>query len=647
MAKLKTILLSTTLIVTSEALAEAPYKLNIAGFAGNNRNFVQSGAFLPIISSEEGLFFADIRAMKHVPHSKKKHKRIYSDDTYEFNFGLGYRHVINSDLVFGGVAYYDIRKAELKNTHLGQTTLNTHILSPTWQSNLNLYIPVGKSKISKTTNAATNQAKIINNDVYFRYKNQTITEHALKGVDFRISTVIPGLDSLRLGPVAYHFKGNKSMTGGGLEMKWAYNDSLDFESSITYDKIRKTNFIAGIRFTFASPQTNARSIDKLLSTRVERDIDLIANKRINNNDSYVQDPNFVVIKSNELNSINSSNLSTQDQSRNAQIVKKLLSVAANNGTVIVTDNNNDGDITVTDDIKIDINSLSQSIAASRSDTKIKLDKQTSEDDLRKNAVKSTKTTRENLVSLIATEQAIQDSNLQNKLLNDPNFRSQLIDQFSKLGSGQNASYYINLPGHGNVEVKRAGTVLVLNQNGQQYAVIGVDENNAMHHAATGNIPYSTWFTGSLDSSDGSVYQGLMRETFEESAGMLLVSQTEFDYAILNGHFMYDPRDKTLAIVKYDSANKHNINNLNNELASVKGKANISHSFKEMRHYHLVSVNELNTMNTAIGKNTHTNSHDATYRVNTVSGITNRILKQYADSFHRGGGMQAINKAIGK
>ena len=74
--QLKSLILATYVIFACQALAEAPFKFDVAGFAGNNRNFVQVGAFLPIMQNEDGLLFSDIRGMNHLLHFKKKKQSI-------------------------------------------------------------------------------------------------------------------------------------------------------------------------------------------------------------------------------------------------------------------------------------------------------------------------------------------------------------------------------------------------------------------------------------------------------------------------------------------------------------------------------------------------------------------------------------------
>jgi hypothetical protein len=655
--QLKLLIIFTYVIFAYQALAEAPFKLDVAGFAGNNRNFVQVGAFLPIIQNEDGLLFSDIRSMKHLSHFKKKNKNIYSEDTYEFNFGLGYRRILHQDLVFGGAAYYDIRKAQLKNVHFSQATLNFHILSQTWQSNLNLYAPIGKNKITKSSHVFTNKAKIVNNDVFFKYQDQSITEKAMKGIDFRVSTIMPNIDSIRLGTVAYYFQGNKSFVGGGPEINFAFNDSINIESSITYDKLRKANFILGIRFTFPSSKINkARPIDKLLSTKVARDIDLVTSTKTTNFLTQERQDNAIALNRKQLTGINDPSKLNE----NKELVSKLLLVVDNDGQIILSD---DGEnITLNDTNKFEAKSLAKSIAAAKSIANVKLDNNASAKQLVDDAINLSQETIEQIINLVAAEQVIQEqfgfntifiSNQSVTVASNQKFLDSLIKKFSTSGNNSSQSYYINLPGYGNVEVKRAGTILIVNQSGKNYVVIGVDENNAIKHGKSTKTPYSTWFTGGLESRDSCVYEGLMRETFEESAGTVYITKAEFDYAIRNNQFIYDKQAKTLAIVKHDNSNNIDINVLNTKLAQVKRDKSISGSFKEMQEYTLVHPGRLKHMHDVIymnqrqnGGNITKNPHDNIYKVSDYNNKLVRILKEYADSFYIGNGLNALYNTIG-
>lgn len=657
--RFKLTILGTAILTSCQALAEVPLKLDLGGFAGNNRNYVQAGAFLPISQNEDGLLFGDIRGMKHLPHFKKQNKSIYKEDTYEFNFGLGYRRIIHQDLVLGGVVYYDIRKAQLKNATLSQATLNAHVLSSTWQSNLNLYIPIGEKKITKSSHVFQNEARIINNDVFFKYKDHSVTENALKGVDFRISTTVPNMDSLRVGPVVYYFKGNKSVAGGGMEVNWAYNDSINIESSITYDKLRKTNFVAGVRFTFPSSTAGkARPVDNLLSTRVERDIDLVTSSQTANLSTQEKQKNAVALNNQQLSDINNPNKLDE----NKELLNKLLLAVDNDGKIIITDDADGDVITIDETNTFTSKSLSSAIATAKSGARAKLDNNTTEAQLVDNSIKSTKNTIEKVADLVATEQAIREKSgfksifvAGQSVSITPNqeFLDSLVKKFSSDKSSASQSYYIDLPGYGNVEVKRAGTMLVVKQGAKDYMVVGVDAYNAQRHANTGNQPYSTWFTGGLEAKDGGVYEGLMRETFEESVGTVYITKSEFNNAIKNKQFMYDPSVKTLAIVKHDSSGTFDVNSLNAKLSKMKQDRNVSGSFKEIKEYTLVHPGELRSMANSININQSVNAgnitrnpHNAIYKINNIKNNVIRLDKNYADSFYRANGVKALSLTIG-
>ena len=658
--KLKSIILGTSILTSCQALADAPLKLDVAGFAGNNRNFVQIGAFLPIMQNEDGLLFGDVRGMKHLPHFKKQNKSIYKEDTYEFNFGLGYRHIIHQDLVLGGVAYYDIRKAQLKNTTFSQATLNMHVLSQTWQSNLNLYIPIGKNKITKSSHTLQNEARIVNNDVFFKYKDQNITEKALKGIDFRISTVVPGIDSLRVGPVAYYFKGNKSVAGGGIEVNWAYNDSINIESSVTYDKLRKTNFLAGVRFTFPSSTSGrSKSLDQLLSTRVKRDVDLVTSNQTTNLSSQEKQENAVALNKTQLSEINDPNKINE----NTELVHKLLSAVDNDGQIIVTDDADGENIILNDTNTFKSKSLAAAIATVKSAATTKLNNNTkTEKQLVDASIKSNKKTIDKIADLVATQQAIREkSGFKTVFVGDKSVaiklpkqsRDDLFKKFSNAGKSAEQSYYIDLPGYGKVEVERAGTMLVVKKDGKDYIVMAVDAKNTKKYANSAKQPYSTWFTGSLEAKDGSVYKGLMRETFEESVGTVHITKAEFDHAIKNKHFMYDKEAKTLAIIKRDNSDNFDIQNLNTELSKAKQNKNLGGSFKEMSQYTLVHPGEIRTLSSRININKDSNagnitaeSHNSIYSIGNINNSPVRIMKKYADSFYKGKGVDALNRTIG-
>jgi len=419
-----------------------------------------------------------------------------------------------------------------------------------------LYAPIGKNKIIKSSHVFTNKARIVNNDVFFKYQDQNITEKAMKGLDFRVSTIIPNINSLRVGAVVYYFQGDKSFIGGGSEINFTYNDSINIESSITYDKLRKANFITGIRFTFPSSKRNVRPIDKLLSTKVERDIDLVTSARTANFPTQEKQDNAIAINRNQLNGVNNPSKLNE----NKELISKLLLVVDNNGQIIISDDADGENITLNETNKFEAKSLTKSIETAKFVANVKLDNNSSKKEVVDNVIDSNKKTIEKVVNLVAAEQAIQEkfglntifvSNQSVTLASDQRFIDSLIKRFSSGGNNVSQSYYIDLPGYGNVEVKRAGTIPIVNQGGKDYIVSGVD-NNAIKMASSTKMPYNTWFTGGLEARDGDVYKGLMRETFKESAGTVYITKAEFDHAIKNNQFIYDQQAKTLAIIKSDN-----------------------------------------------------------------------------------------------
>jgi outer membrane receptor protein involved in Fe transport len=271
--------LTCLLPLAAHASGSVPYIMDATVKAGNNRNYVQGAIFAPLVVGDDNVIFGDIRYMHHLPKSGKKKNSLYDPKSYEANFGLGYRKALDDETILGAATYYDIRNAQISKAIFSQVTLNTHLLTPTWQTHANLYIPVGKKKVTKTESKFSGKGKALNRDIFLTYNQNTLTEKSLTGFDFRLSRNIPGYENVRVGSVFYYFKDKKAISGLGVELNWTMNDNIKFEASYSYDKVRKSNILAGVRFSLPIGKVGkGRAIDELMSTRVERDLDIVTNR---------------------------------------------------------------------------------------------------------------------------------------------------------------------------------------------------------------------------------------------------------------------------------------------------------------------------------------------------------------------------------
>ena len=92
---MRALLLSVSVLslLPSTAIAAEPLEPRLEGSwrAGTERNIYVSEFWVPIMQDEGGVLYGDIRFMGD------------SDDGREFNAGLGYREMVNSDVLGKGV----------------------------------------------------------------------------------------------------------------------------------------------------------------------------------------------------------------------------------------------------------------------------------------------------------------------------------------------------------------------------------------------------------------------------------------------------------------------------------------------------------------------------------------------------------------
>lgn len=107
--------------------------IELEGKLGNDRDLGEAGIFLPLHQNEESLIFTDIRG------------RFDNNDSQEYNLGLGYRKIINDDLILGGYGFYDHRRTP-NNNEFDQLTLGLEALTQTYEARLNAYLPESDEK---------------------------------------------------------------------------------------------------------------------------------------------------------------------------------------------------------------------------------------------------------------------------------------------------------------------------------------------------------------------------------------------------------------------------------------------------------------------------------------------------------------------
>lgn len=558
--------------------------------AGNRRHLAQAATFIPLYQGYDGLVFTDVRFMRHLPHTKKSALGLKNYKTHELNLGAGYRFLFNGESVMGVTGYFDRRVTPTSgNAAFKQITLNTHFLTPTWQTNFNLYVPFGVRSFSKSRTTFNGKARARGVNVDFIQNKIVVTENSLVGADLRISTVLPGLEKLRVGTLLYSFKGNKSVkgvTGGGMTGNYVINQNFTLETSFIYDKVRKFSVLGGIRFTLPLDQekaANYSNIEKLFATRIERDIDIVTNNKNESSLIYEQQPHIKIINNRLFKNINDPS----SAAINLDGVSNLDKVLSNpKGEIIV---HNDGDeFDYNTATKVKTSSLAEMLNHYEADSTAKLRNNQKLDQIHDNYTNLAPLER--AIAIIATQHSNQRYTNQpgSYVLAGKSFTKDyaslvaaLFNKYAKSASTSHRSFFVELPHYGMVEIERAGAILVTKLGNDAGIVLGTDAGSARR----GNDPWNSWFSGSSEQKDANFQETVIREAFEESAGTLALTQQDVDNAIAQQRFFYSPHHKIFAILVPDNNNV--AQTLNSSINRISNDTTISAAMKEMQNYYFV------------------------------------------------------------
>ncbi len=255
------------------------------GKLGNNRDLGEANLFMPIWQNEDSLLFTDIRG------------RIDNADSEELNLGLGFRQIINNNLILGGYGLYDRRKTGNENVY-NQDTLTAEALTANFEARVNAYIPEsGEQDIG-----AGSAVGSINGGNIQVQNFSAPSERALPGVDIEVGAKLnlaPNLELWSYGG-GYYFDadGFEKVAGprGRLEMTYNNVPYLGAGSKFTvgleaqHDDVRggQQFAIARLRVPFSSFNGNKAQtsryaslspIEKRATTRIYRDVDIVSGEK--------------------------------------------------------------------------------------------------------------------------------------------------------------------------------------------------------------------------------------------------------------------------------------------------------------------------------------------------------------------------------
>lgn len=276
--------LSTVILVLPVQAQEiSPVKwdghIELEGKLGNDRDLGEAGIFIPLRQNEDSMIFTDIRG------------RFDNNDSEEYNLGLGYRKIINEDLILGGYGFYDHRKTP-SNNEFDQLTLGVEALTQNYEARLNAYLPESDEKFLGGTSATVDTS-----GGNFQMDTLGTSERALPGFDIEFGARFYENNNFELWGYGggYHFNASDydDVTGprGRIELSYSNLPFLTPGSRLTagietqYDNERGhlTWGLARIRVPFnAITGRNAprqTGIDARMTSRIYRDVDIVSGEK--------------------------------------------------------------------------------------------------------------------------------------------------------------------------------------------------------------------------------------------------------------------------------------------------------------------------------------------------------------------------------
>lgn len=252
-----------------------PAWVKVGGRIGEQRKLGMLDIFIPFMQSENDLWFIDAR------------DKDASGSENEWNLGVGYRRIINDNLILGVYGFFDRLRSEHQN-YFSQGTFGVEALTKNLDFRLNAYFPE-----SKTGYTGNDSVIVRGNSINLG----TGVERALPGFDaefgFRIPKISP---DIRVFAGGFYF--NRSdvpqVAGPRVRTEWRINDLFGFkgtrltiEGEYTHDNVRHSKGYGGVsvRIPFGfgfSPKTSTLNKDSLEARMIEpiiRDVDIITSSK--------------------------------------------------------------------------------------------------------------------------------------------------------------------------------------------------------------------------------------------------------------------------------------------------------------------------------------------------------------------------------
>ena len=248
---------------------------------GKNEDRAEAAVFLPLIQSNKGLFFTDVRG------------KLFEEQVSEVNAALGYRHMLSSGWNLGAWVGADRRDTSQDNIFWAASG-GFELLSENFDIRLNGYLAVTDPKVSPGLASA-----VIENGQVLLIGGREVPLSGIDGeIGFPILLENLGVNSARHGLRAYaggyYFNDKEALdivTGPKARIEWRIDDVLAaipgsllaFETEWRSDVVREAHVEVGLRFRLPFSTLAGRAVrtsDKPVQWRrmtdgLERDTDIV------------------------------------------------------------------------------------------------------------------------------------------------------------------------------------------------------------------------------------------------------------------------------------------------------------------------------------------------------------------------------------
>jgi hypothetical protein len=245
----------------------------------DDRYGIELDPFVPIVQNDDSLFFLNVRGNWFWEDG---------DSGREINIGGGYRRMLSENWILGGYGYFD-RIESIHDNYFSQGTLGIEAMSLDWDVRFNGYLA---ENTEKNASGAGGGVQLVNSQLLMT----SGFEQAMSGFDGELGWRLPlAPDSLigdtRLYAGGFYFTGSGLPNIGGprariesriYDIPYLWEGSrITLSGEYRWDDVRNSAVtgMISLRIPFGAPsrQTNLTFVERRMTDRVVRDVNIVTN----------------------------------------------------------------------------------------------------------------------------------------------------------------------------------------------------------------------------------------------------------------------------------------------------------------------------------------------------------------------------------